>query len=207
MELERRNCPGTVEIRENEGGNPQIVGTAAVFYDGTARTEYKIEGWFKERIMPGTFDGAMKRPDDVRGLYNHDANWLLGRNRAGTMKLSVAPDGLQYDIQAPNTEQGRTVATAIRRGDVSGSSFAFRVTEERWIDAKEADSDVDVREIRSVERIDETARLISNLERTGLLDREIEFLPDDTEILHLSPMQILCQRCQQVGPPITSKQD
>jgi glutamate dehydrogenase len=37
-------------------------------------------------------------------------------------------------------------------------------------------------EVRSAERIDETSRLITNLEKTGLLDRELEFLPDETEI-------------------------
>jgi glutamate dehydrogenase len=41
---------------------------------------------------------------------------------------------------------------------------------------------ISMSEVRSVERIDETARLISNLERTGVLDREIEYLPEDTEI-------------------------
>jgi glutamate dehydrogenase len=37
-------------------------------------------------------------------------------------------------------------------------------------------------EARARERLSETARLINNLEKTGLLDREIEFLPDETEI-------------------------
>ncbi|MDJ0938253.1 MAG: NAD-glutamate dehydrogenase [Woeseiaceae bacterium] len=41
---------------------------------------------------------------------------------------------------------------------------------------------ISMSEIRSLERIDETARLITNLERTGLLDRELEYLPDDVEI-------------------------
>ncbi|MDJ0699039.1 MAG: NAD-glutamate dehydrogenase [Woeseiaceae bacterium] len=41
---------------------------------------------------------------------------------------------------------------------------------------------ISMSEIRSLERIDETARLIANLERTGLLDRDLEFLPDDVEI-------------------------
>ena len=41
---------------------------------------------------------------------------------------------------------------------------------------------ISMSEIRSLERIDETARLITNLERTGLLDRNLEYLPDDTEI-------------------------
>ncbi|MGI9271489.1 MAG: NAD-glutamate dehydrogenase [Woeseiaceae bacterium] len=41
---------------------------------------------------------------------------------------------------------------------------------------------ISMSEIRSVERIDEIARLIQNLENTGLLDREIEYLPEESEI-------------------------
>ncbi len=41
---------------------------------------------------------------------------------------------------------------------------------------------ISMSEIRSLERIDETARLITNLERTGLLDRDLEYLPEDSEI-------------------------
>jgi glutamate dehydrogenase len=41
---------------------------------------------------------------------------------------------------------------------------------------------ISMSEIRSVERIDEIAQLISNLEKTGLLDREIEYLPEESEI-------------------------
>ena len=41
---------------------------------------------------------------------------------------------------------------------------------------------ISMSEVRSVERIDEIARLITNLENTGLLDRSIEFLPDEAEI-------------------------
>lgn len=41
---------------------------------------------------------------------------------------------------------------------------------------------ISMSETLSVDRIDETARLISDLERTGLLNREIEFLPDEAQI-------------------------
>ena len=41
---------------------------------------------------------------------------------------------------------------------------------------------ISMSETISAARIDETARLIADLERTGLLDREIEFLPDQAEI-------------------------
>jgi glutamate dehydrogenase len=41
---------------------------------------------------------------------------------------------------------------------------------------------ISMSEVRSVQRIDEMSRLITNLEKTGLLDRELEFLPDESEI-------------------------
>ena len=41
---------------------------------------------------------------------------------------------------------------------------------------------ISMMEARARERLDETARLITNLEKTGLLDRDLEFLPDEAEI-------------------------
>jgi glutamate dehydrogenase len=41
---------------------------------------------------------------------------------------------------------------------------------------------ISMSEVRSVDRSDEIARLITNLERSGLLDREIEYLPNDSDI-------------------------
>ncbi|MEQ8207546.1 MAG: NAD-glutamate dehydrogenase, partial [Woeseia sp.] len=41
---------------------------------------------------------------------------------------------------------------------------------------------ISMMEARARERLDESARLISNLEKTGLLDRELEFLPNEIEI-------------------------
>ena len=41
---------------------------------------------------------------------------------------------------------------------------------------------ISMSEVRSVERIDEMARLIKSLEQTGLLNRQLEYLPDESEI-------------------------
>ena len=41
---------------------------------------------------------------------------------------------------------------------------------------------ISMSEVRSVERIDEMARLIASLEKAGVLDRELEFLPEEPEI-------------------------
>jgi len=89
-------------------------------------------GGFVERIAPGAFDEVMKRGTDVVGLYNHEQMFLLGRESAGTLRLSVDERGLRYEIDPP--ESRADVVESIERGDVRGSSFAFRVkgAGEKW---------------------------------------------------------------------------
>lgn len=120
-----------------EGQPPTIVGYGAVFYDAAnAGTEYDLTntwGGFVERVMPGAFDRAV-REDDVRALFNHDPNQILGRTTAGTLRLSVDKVGLRYEIEPPNTDDALGLIEAICRGDVSGSSFSFTINEQVWRD-------------------------------------------------------------------------
>ena len=46
-----------------------------------------IFGSFREIIRPGAFDDVLG--DDVRALFNHDPNFILGRSAAGALNLSV----------------------------------------------------------------------------------------------------------------------
>lgn len=122
---------------------PVIRGYAALF-----NTDSQDLGGFVERILPGAFDEAVKRGTDVVALYNHDPMFILGRESSGTLRVSVDERGLRYEIDPP--ESRADVVEAIERGDVRGSSFAFRVrgTGERW--SKMADGR-QLREIRTVE--------------------------------------------------------
>lgn len=114
---ERRTVPLELRI-ERADGKAKIVGYAARFN----KLSEDLGGW-RETIAAGAFSDVLK--DDVRGLFNHDANWPLGRSTAGTLKLSQDSKGLSIEIEPPDTEQARTVITAIERGDVTGQSFSF----------------------------------------------------------------------------------
>jgi len=124
MERERRTLSLPVEYRADE--KPRLSGYAAVFGDVT-----EIAGIFRERIAPGAFADAAKR-DDVRALFNHDANFVLGRTTAGTLRLVEDDKGLRYDVDPPETTWARDLMVSVQRGDVNQSSFAFEVTEEEW---------------------------------------------------------------------------
>ena len=69
------------DLRVVAEGPPRIVGHAALF----DRLSDDLGG-FRERIRPGAFAASLVA-DDVRALFNHDPNVILGRNRAGTLRL------------------------------------------------------------------------------------------------------------------------
>ena len=127
-EIEKRMLPAqqcelrAVQLPDGQAGAPKIVGYAAVF---NTRSDL-LGGFFVELIAPGAFDEVLTQ--DTRGLFNHDPNYLLGRTTSGTLRLSVDARGLAYEIDTPNTQTIRDlVVEPLKRGDMSGSSFAMRV--------------------------------------------------------------------------------
>jgi len=135
MAIERADFPGKVRIEKRSDGKSQIVGYGAVFYrSGEPGTEYELWSNVVERVAPTAFATALSRPDDVRALFNHDPNFVLGRSSSGTMTLSVDDRGLRYVIDPPDTQQARDLIASIERGDISGSSFSFSVNSETWTD-------------------------------------------------------------------------
>ena len=95
------------------------------------------------------------REDDVRALFNHDVNELLGRTASRTLRLSVDSVGLRYEIDPPDTESAKRVVEAVRRGDLSGSSFSFSVEEENWRSIKsDGEKEINIRELIRVRLYD-----------------------------------------------------
>ncbi|MEO0132741.1 MAG: HK97 family phage prohead protease [candidate division WOR-3 bacterium] len=96
---------------------------------------------FYEVIEPGAFDNAISK-SDIRCLFNHDPNLILGRTGAGTLAVSVDNKGLYYEVVLPDTSVGENVYNAVSRGDVTQSSFGFIVGKDRWyeeiVDGKKA---------------------------------------------------------------------
>lgn len=124
--LERRIFAGQ-EIRvATEGGKKKLSGYSARFN----RDSEVLGGWFVERILPGCFTEALK--GDVRCLFNHDSNQVLGRTKSRTLSLVEDSQGLLMECEPPDTAAAGDVIKLIDRGDVSGQSFSFITLEDRW---------------------------------------------------------------------------
>lgn len=151
---------GGEENKKREDGPGTLEGYAAVFHsEGDPGTEYKL--WDDpsfmavERVARGAFSRAIKDGDDVRGLVNHNADLVIGRTAAGTLRLVEDERGLRFEDDLPDTTVGRDLATVVGRGDVSGCSFGFVVEQESWREEELPDGKrVATRTIESVRLLD-----------------------------------------------------
>ena len=136
---ERRTL-GSAAIRATDATDTGglITGYAAVFNSPTT-----IGNWFREQIAPGAFAKAILT-DDVRALINHDESLILGRNVAGTLRLSEDAKGLAIEVDTPDTQYARDLAVSMKRGDVTQMSFGFQSLREEW---DETDPNMAVRTI------------------------------------------------------------
>lgn len=116
---------GAMLLRRGKGDDSgPLVGYAAVFDSWT--TLYRTKGWeVREVIRPGAFRNALAESQDVRALFNHHPDNLLGRTASGTLRLREDDKGLHVEIDPPDDELGRRVRGLIGRGDLSQMSFAF----------------------------------------------------------------------------------
>jgi len=140
-EIERRNLD-LIELRliNETDKKPRIRGYAAVF-DKLSEDL----GGFREKIAPGTFKKSIEK-DDVRALLNHDVNYVLGRNKAGTLTLTEDDKGLGIEIDPPDWASG--IMESIQRGDITQMSFGFNVIKDSWQHEKGKDSTRTLHEVR-----------------------------------------------------------
>jgi HK97 family phage prohead protease len=114
--IERLTFNEPLEFRSAGEGKIVAHGYGAVFNKLSQNL-----GGLVERVAPGAFTKTIAEAD-IRALFNHDPNYLLGRSAAGTLRLSEDGTGLPYEIDLPDTMAGRDVATMLERRDITGSS-------------------------------------------------------------------------------------
>lgn len=131
---EVRNYTSKLEIRNDESGTLKTIDGYAVKYNQESETMLDWYGdKFVEVFAEGAFDESIKTRNQ-KGLWNHDTSKPLGSVKSNTMTLLSDNVGLRYTLSPPNNTWGKDAVESITRGDVDGSSFAFRVLEggEMW---------------------------------------------------------------------------
>ena len=84
---------------------------------------------FTERISPSALPASMLENADIFAYFNHDWGKVLART-PNSLKLDLRSDGLYYEFEAPNTQDGNDLLEHIKRGEMYGTSFAFSLPED-----------------------------------------------------------------------------
>lgn len=139
--FEREQGPGGLEVRaraaatgelraDGDDGAPLLVGYGSVFNQRAT-----IGGFFSEwdeEVAPGAWAKSIAE-GDIRSMFNHKAEKLLGRTKGGSLRLSEDDEGLLYEVDIdPDVSHAMDVYSMVKRGDVDGSSVWFRVIREEW---------------------------------------------------------------------------
>jgi HK97 family phage prohead protease len=117
------------ELRAETGKSALRIEGIAVPYN--MRTEIRDEfGVFDETIAPGAASDVLSRKVDTRFLIGHDSSSVpLGRSSAKTLRLWETERGLHLAADLdPESQRARDLASAIKRGDITGLSISFGVT-------------------------------------------------------------------------------
>ena len=125
MSAQERRVFRTGEIRAVESGSKRTLRGYASVKDVTTLIG-GARGFHEVIRGNAVFRDALAK-SDVRFLYNHDANQLLARQSAGTLRLSEDARGLRYEVDLPNTQLAKDTFELVRVGALRDCSFAFTV--------------------------------------------------------------------------------
>jgi HK97 family phage prohead protease len=120
--IERRYMP--IEMRIDDEG--VIEGYAAVFNQWSENL-----GFFREKVRKGAFAKTIQE-SDIRALFNHDPNYVLGRTRSDTLELMEDNKGLEFRLKPPNTTYANDLLESIDRKDIDQASFGFETIKDEW---------------------------------------------------------------------------
>ena len=131
-EWEQRGWDAEVRV-EGQADTATLVGCAIAY-----EVRSKPVLWFQEIISRGAASRALKEQQDIRATINHDPTLILGRTKSGTLKLTEDEKGVHFEIHPPATTYARDLVECVRRKDIDGGSFRFKVPlgGEQWEPAK-----------------------------------------------------------------------
>lgn len=185
MEKEIRNVNN--QIRRANEESRLVEGVAIVF-----NSDSQDLGYF-ERISPDAINQETIDKSDIFCLLNHDdSRGVLARSRfgEGSLTLSIEDDGLHYRFEAPNTQLGDELLSYLSRGEITTSSFAFRVANggDKWY----RDSDgVLRRDINKIERLFDVSPVFQPAyEATNCSRRKLDEIKENDEKLDVLKREI-----------------
>ena len=118
-----------LQVRERENGEESrtIVGHAILFNTPSAALYEDDREVVREVILPEAVPLSLLDSSDIKMTMFHDRQLILGRSNkgAGTLSYTIDDKGVAFEFDAPKTADGDKAIELVKRGDITGCSFAF----------------------------------------------------------------------------------
>jgi uncharacterized protein len=177
---ERRTVNASLRAEQSDSLH-QIRGYAATF-----NSPSKDLGGFTEVVAPGAFKRALKEGQEVKALFNHSADYVMGRTGNHTLQLEEDERGLKFRCQLnPNVTWHQDLWQSIRRGDIAECSFAFKASEagQRWEQRKDkSGKPCAVRTLTDVDLMDISAVCYPAYNNTSVSARSFDYQLSDADV-------------------------
>lgn len=119
-----------LHIREAEGEaeSRTVVGRAILFNKESIHLWEDEDEYAVEVIAPEAITRELLDQCDIKLTMFHDRQLILARSRngEGTLKYEVDDEGVLFEAEVARTVDGDKALELVKRGDISGCSFAFR---------------------------------------------------------------------------------
>ena len=123
------NRTATVDVENVHTEGRTLHGFACVY-----GAESRDLGGFTESIEAGAFADVLAGDPDVYLTLNHDPSRVLARTTSGTLRIREEERGVAFEADLGDGPTARDVRDMVKRGDLKGASFRFKVAPdgERW---------------------------------------------------------------------------
>lgn len=123
------HVPASLHVREDGDGVPSrtITGYAILFNTPSDPLWKDEDSEAREVIAPEAVTRELLDGQDIKMTMFHNRQLILARSNkgAGTLSYTVDEKGVAFEFEAPATVDGDKALELVRRGDISGCSFAF----------------------------------------------------------------------------------
>jgi len=166
-----------LEARQDGEGN-KLIGYASVFDSPSEPMP------FVEYVRKGAFAKTLNDGADVRLLIDHEGV-PLARTKSGTLMLEEDDRGLRVEASLdPMNPDAARVISAMKRGDISQMSFAFRTIKDNW------NTDRSVRELKEVQLYDVSVVTFPAYEETVAEIRSGQAAQETTTITPIASVRL-----------------
>jgi uncharacterized protein len=111
------------ELETRSSGTLRRIGGIGVPYEKRSRL---LPGGFYEIVEKRALAKTLADRSNIVSRLEHHPEWLLGTTDSGTMRVKGMPEGVDFEVDLPQTTAGNDTYELHKRGDLRYASMGFQ---------------------------------------------------------------------------------